>query len=201
MRLWDIKARVYSGLRHLPLIRKILEKEKKGLQFLLDHFTHFPSLLLDIGIGAGDTLDVFPEFILIIGLDASLPMILQARKKRPIYGVAGEASRLPFKSRCTEWVSAIGLTEYLKEPFAFLDEVDRILLPGGYFLMTISPPHFWNRLRSLLGHFLFLFNPCELEKEVARRGMMLLRKTKSGLQWQYLYQKKITPSEEKRCAE
>jgi len=162
------------------------------LQFLLEHFTRFPSFLLDIGTGAGDTLDVFPDSLSIIGLDSSLQMILQARKKRPIDAVVGNTLWLPFKSKCVEWVSAIGLTEYLRDPFPFLDEICRILLPGGYFLVSISPPHFWNRLRNVLGHSLFLLNPCEWEREVALRGMVLLRKTKSGLQWQYLYQKRIT---------
>lgn len=192
MQLWDVKASVYSWFRHLPLIRIILEKEKTGLRFLLEHFSHFPSFLLDIGTGAGDTLEMFPSSLPIIGLDASLKMLLQARKKRPIYGVVGYATQLPFKNRCIEWVSAIGLTEYLSNLYSFLDEICRILLPGGYFLVTISPPHFLNRMRKVLGHPLFLLSPSEWEREVAHRGMILLRKTKTGLQWQYLYQKRFT---------
>jgi ubiquinone/menaquinone biosynthesis C-methylase UbiE len=188
MDLWDLEAGVYDGLRRIPGIRRILEQEKRNLRSLLESVPKFPDILVDIGTGAGSTLDAFPKSAKRIGLDASFAMVRHSRKRLAAV-VVGDARQLPFKKRSIRFLSVVGVTEYFSEHHEFLKEVEIVLSPGGYFLVTVSPKKFLNWLRIGLGHSLHMVRPEKWERRMDRFPMVCLGRRRSLFQIQYLYQK------------
>ncbi len=63
-------------------------------------------------------------------------------KQKPFYQVDLSFEKLPFADNSFEVVTSFQLIEHLENPFNHLREVDRVLKPGGLFI--ISMPNGWN---------------------------------------------------------
>jgi ubiquinone/menaquinone biosynthesis C-methylase UbiE len=188
MKLWNVKAAIYSRFRRLPLFHRLLDSEIANLQSLLYIVPAPYRLVIDLGTGAGSTLDIFPDSISIIGLDRSPNMLKNAVKNRNgLLGVVGSAGHLPFRKDCTSMVSAIGITEYLRDKENFVDEVQRILKNEGHVLITISHPSFLNRLRSLLGERIYPIDTERWKEMLSNAGWICLGEKGTLIQKQYLY--------------
>ncbi len=185
--LWSLKSEFYDALRTLPLVRRILEQETEKLKMLVKGVPLESSWILEVGTGTGLALEVLPEGISVVGLDRSLRMVLKARSKRRITGIVGKACRLPLREGIVPFVSAVGLTEYLPDKGAFLDEVKRVVHSGGYFLVTIAPPGALNFLRNLLGSQIYSVGAESWETTVRKRGFTCIGFEKTVLQVQYLF--------------
>jgi SAM-dependent methyltransferase len=61
---------------------------------------------------------------------------------RPVPGVqvVGDVTRLPFGDGSAEEVVASSLLEHFRDPYSVLDEVHRVLAPGGRFMMRVPTP-------------------------------------------------------------
>jgi ubiquinone/menaquinone biosynthesis C-methylase UbiE len=101
--------------------------------------------VLDIGTGPGWLLiklhRLSPDLRL-VGLDISASMVVQARKNlaglRPadiIKLCVGKSSQLPFAVESFDTVVSTGSLHHWKDPLAGLNEVYRVLKPGGYAIM------------------------------------------------------------------
>jgi demethylmenaquinone methyltransferase/2-methoxy-6-polyprenyl-1,4-benzoquinol methylase len=118
-----------------------------------------PGRTLDIGTGTGRGAFAlarrFPEAE-IVGVDLSKGMLEEARRKTPddlasrVRFEEADAERLPFANESFDLVT-------LANMIPFFDELDRVLAPGGWVLITFSagpetpiyvPPE---RLRAELG--------------------------------------------------
>jgi SAM-dependent methyltransferase len=186
-RLWDLEAGAYHGLRRLPGLRFLLDAEKRNLASLLARVEAWPRAAVDVGTGAGSSLDLFPPGVRVTALDRSPAMLRRARLRRPVTAVLADASRLPLRDGSVRFLAAVGLTEYLADHVSFVAGARRALAPGGYFLVTVSPKGALNALRRLLGHRLHPADPGEWEDLVAASGFECLGKKKSLIQAQYLY--------------
>jgi ubiquinone/menaquinone biosynthesis C-methylase UbiE len=193
MGLWDLKAERYDGWRRLPALRWILEREKRNLRMLIDSASDCHGIRVDAGTGAGSTLDVFPRSGRIIGMDLSLSMIRMAASKRPMTGVVGDIRRLPFRGRSIDFLSVIGVLEYLPDFHAFLIEAADSLAEKGYLLVTISEPGPLNSLRRLLGHPLYPIHARAWETSLKSLPFRRIQRTKSLMQTQFLYRKETEP--------
>ncbi|GBC60227.1 hypothetical protein DENIS_1178 [Desulfonema ishimotonii] len=101
--------------------------------------------LLDIGTGPGWLLVKLHEKssdLRLTGLDISAPMITTARKNirrlglsEHIYFREGTAAHLPFAGNSFDIVVSTGSLHHWKEPVRGLNEVYRVLCPGGYALI------------------------------------------------------------------
>jgi len=101
--------------------------------------------LLDIGTGPGWLLVKLHQRcprLRITGLDASPSMVALARKNMAKAGLSdvievkeGKASRIPFADNSFDTVVSTGSIHHWKDPTAGLNEVHRVLKPGGYALM------------------------------------------------------------------
>jgi ubiquinone/menaquinone biosynthesis C-methylase UbiE len=188
MKLWNVKAAVYFRFRRLPLFRRLLDSEIANLRSLLRAIPSPYQLVIDLGTGAGSTLDIFPDSVSIIGLDHSPNMSKNAVKNRHgLLGVIGSTHHLPFRKNCTSMVSAIGITEYLRDKENFVNEVQRILKNQGYVLITISQPSFLNKLRNLLGERIYPIDPERWKKMLNNAGWICLGEKSTLIQKQYLY--------------
>ena len=103
--------------------------------------------VLDLGCGTGD---LFPFFarkgMPYVGVDLSPSMIERANSRHEELLVESEAEfmtgdceSLPFDAMSFDVVTAIALIEYLPDPARTLDEMSRVLKPGGILYLTV--PH------------------------------------------------------------
>jgi ubiquinone/menaquinone biosynthesis C-methylase UbiE len=101
-------------------------------------------LVLDVATGTGR----LPMALLrdrfagrIVGLDLSLGMLRQAHRKLQPYGdqvrlIWQDASHLPFDDGAFDAVTCLESLEFLPQPLEALDEMVRVLAPGGVLFLT-----------------------------------------------------------------
>lgn len=88
--------------------------------------------LLDIGCGTGLFTELYTERGEAAGLDISKRMIEKAVKRLPDHSfVVGTADRLPFQDESFDTCTSLLAFSYLNNPEKMLNEVYRILKPGG----------------------------------------------------------------------
>jgi ubiquinone/menaquinone biosynthesis C-methylase UbiE len=140
--LYDITAHKYDGI-------KAFEAEFEAfflVRPLLTHLKHIPNpFILDVATGTGR----LPYFLLeeptfhgrLIGLDASAKMLgVAAEKLRPYHFRASlvqqTAEQLPFPANSFDAVTCLEALEFLADPENALQEMKRVLKPGGTLLVT-----------------------------------------------------------------
>ena len=140
--LYDITAHKYDGIK---------EFESDAEQFflirpLLVRLRHTPNpLVLDVATGTGR----LPHFLLeastfngrVVGLDASGKMLKLAREKLRPFGhraslVQQVADQLPFANNQFDLVTCLEALEFFPSDTAALQEMIRVLKPGGSLLVT-----------------------------------------------------------------
>ena len=136
-------------LTALPLHRALLRSVECRLlsRYKFDH------PILDVGAGDGHFASVlFPDGV-DVGIDPSPDALVHAAK----WGVYGElrvasACKLPFPDESFASVISNCVLEHIPDLDAALDEIARVLKPGGFFATTVPSP---NYERFLLGATLF----------------------------------------------
>ena len=116
---------------------------------------------LDIGAGAGPYAAFFPDRI---SLDI---------EAAPGVGVVGDAHALPFAGRSFGQVLATEVLEHFVEPQRAIDEIWRVLEPGGRLLLTTrflfpihdGPGDYFRYTRYGLAHLLQRFEQVEITEE------------------------------------
>lgn len=189
MNLWNFKASFYQQTRQLFPFNLILAKERKNLKELLSNLNCRQHKILDVGAGAGSTLDLFPHNAEIFALDSSYHMLRRVSCDEIQHCVVANAHNLPFKSGSFDLVSAIGVFEYQPQPVDFLKELSRVLPPLGYLVLTYSQISFLNYLRFFSGHRLYLADSDKVAQVLNLCNFVLLAHKKSLIQTQLLIQK------------
>lgn len=100
-----------------------------------------PRAVLDLACGAGrHTAALRRRGYRTLGIDLSLTLL--ARQELP--GVAGDMRILPFAAGSFDWVlnffTSFGYFESERENFLVLEEILRVLAPGGWFLIDLMNP-------------------------------------------------------------
>ncbi|WP_440997119.1 class I SAM-dependent methyltransferase [Arhodomonas sp. SL1] len=113
---------------------------ESGLSTRVDAFaTRFPAAAgswLDAGCGAGTYVNVLHErgAAYVVGLDYSRPSLKRAREfvAHPQSGwLAGDVRALPFPDGCFDGVLCFGVTQTLRASDGLLEELVRVVRPGG----------------------------------------------------------------------
>ena len=105
-----------------------------------------PRAVLDLACGAGrHTAALRHRGYRTLGVDLSLTL-LAVMAERGLPRVAGDMRRLPFADATFDWVlnffTSFGYFELERENFLVLEEIVRVLTPGGRFLIdTLNPPY------------------------------------------------------------
>ena len=127
--------------------------------------------VLDVGCGPGNCTRWFSEAAgdgLVIGIDPSPTMLSRAVElggERIAY-VRGDGAALPFDDRQFDAVGTFGVLHVMDDPIAALDEMVRVLAPGGRLALAA----FWGRRkRRVKGVHVFARD--ELTGRLADRGM------------------------------
>jgi ubiquinone/menaquinone biosynthesis C-methylase UbiE len=122
---------IYHRARLDPFLDRVAEGRRGGL-------------VLDLGCGTGVVaLSAAARGFRVIGVDHSPEMLEIARRKVDAAGLAGrvelesgEADRLRFDDGEFDGVLCQGMLHHLPELGSCLDEVDRVLKPGGFLYLS-----------------------------------------------------------------
>lgn len=102
--------------------------------------------LLDVGGGSGRAAAALtgPDITVV---DASVGMLLRARRGRGLLGLAADAGRLPFRDGSVDAVTVVDAFHHLPDQDAALAEAARVLAPGGALVVReFDPDHPLGRL-------------------------------------------------------
>lgn len=152
--------------------------------------------VIDIGCGTGNYTRYFAEKAddgLVVGFDASPTMLAQAAadetSDNTVY-VRGDACALPFGDGEFNVVSSVGVLHMMEDWGAALDELVRMLAPGGRLaIATLCNRRGESGLRKAGG---WVFGPDELLGGLRERGVTEVRQQRFGW-WQIVFAQK--PSE------
>ena len=115
------------------------------LEKIKSHFANFEKLkLLDVGCGAGFLSNSLATHGLqVTGLDVSADSLAVAKKydkTQTAEYILGDAYRLPFPEASFDIVTAMDFLEHVDNPQLAIQEISRVLKPGGLFFF-----HTFNR--------------------------------------------------------
>ena len=86
---------------------------------------------LEIGCGRGAMPDVIRRYI---GLDVSVPALAAAASRFP--RIAADAELLPLRANTIEFLFSFAMLEHVPHPERVLEEIARVLRPGGVALLS-----------------------------------------------------------------
>lgn len=149
--------------------QEVIELFTRNLDRFLKSTSAVPTqgLFLDIGCGDGTDLflirDIFEKHLSywqFIGLEGDPDFVQICKMKQEYYKASGidfiasnVADKLPFRDGEIDLIYCSEVIEHLLSPEAFLQEIKRVLKPGGYLLLTtpnqpnIFQRSYWSRSR------------------------------------------------------
>lgn len=101
------------------------------LQWLARANTPLDGVVLELGCGMGPLSDVHAGYI---GLDFSHPALKRFPRERP--RVHGDMQRLPYRNASADFVFSWAALEHVPNPALVLDEILRIVRPGGVAMLA-----------------------------------------------------------------
>lgn len=93
--------------------------------------------VLDVGVGTGLSLPIYPDHCEIVGIDLSTDMLKQARKKKVKLGmdhvklIEMDAENLDFDDNTFDFVIATHVISVTPKPIKVIEEMRRVAKPDG----------------------------------------------------------------------
>jgi 2-polyprenyl-3-methyl-5-hydroxy-6-metoxy-1,4-benzoquinol methylase len=141
---WDDTANPFETRRRLEIIfdRVLADRDLSGLR------------LLDAGSGGGHFSAMSSSRgAEVVSLDMGLALLEQVAKRCKTRRTVGSVLALPFADASFDFVLSTEVVEHTPDPLAALDELSRVVRPGGALLVT-TPVRLWQpvvRAASALG--------------------------------------------------
>lgn len=117
--------------------------------------------ILEVGCGGGHVLRLFPESEL-TGVDVSGEMLRKAQRNLKGYRarlLKGELKELDLPAQGFDKIICSEVLEHAVDPARILEEIHRLLKPGGRAVITFPNDHLVNRLKTLIRHSGLSFLP------------------------------------------
>ncbi|MDH5637499.1 MAG: class I SAM-dependent methyltransferase [Nitrospinota bacterium] len=98
--------------------------------------------ILDVGVGTGLSLPLYPGHCDVVGVDLSASMLAQAKRKVEKLGLTNvtlremDACALDFEDDTFDYVVATHIISVVPEPIRVIDEMKRVTKPGGTFVIV-----------------------------------------------------------------
>ncbi len=128
----------FAGRRELL---KTLLKGKKGCK------------ILDLGCGTGSNIKTLEAYGLVFGADSSRLALKLAKDKNIKRLEVANAEELPFGNVVFDIVVCLDVLEHILNDKKVVDEVFRVLKPGGLLVLTVPAFQFlWSGMDDFLGH-------------------------------------------------
>ncbi len=165
--MFDSLASGYD-LGMLPLEVAVLRRMRRRA------FPKVAGRVLEVGVGTGVNLPLYPPGATVVALDRSGPMLQRALRRpsrAPVHAVHADLHHLPFRDSAFDAVTGSLVFCSVAEPERALGEVHRVLRPGGRLLLL---EHTRGRglgawLTDLLHPLWFAWNGvCHLNRETVR---------------------------------
>ena len=143
---------VYSDDRLLPVIYR--DRHKEALAWIWELELKPNARVLEVGCGAGlITIALARSGYIVDALDPATTMIQMTRDHAADQGVqdrihthSADVHALPFEAQTFDLVIAIGVIPWLHSERVALQEIQRVLKPGGYLLLTADNSARLNRI-------------------------------------------------------
>ena len=92
--------------------------------------------LLDVGVGTGLSLPLYPKGLTVVGVDLAGQMLAQARKRGRRHGIETrlaqmDAQRMGFPDGCFDLAVVAYIASVVPDPRALMREVARVVRPSG----------------------------------------------------------------------
>src|SRR5208282_6472487 len=93
--------------------------------------------VLEVGVGTGISLDAYPGYVHVVGIDPSADMLAVAIKKtrenrwNHIDLREGDALNLDFPDNSFDWVTSFHVMTVVPDPPRMMKEMVRVCKPGG----------------------------------------------------------------------
>jgi phosphatidylethanolamine/phosphatidyl-N-methylethanolamine N-methyltransferase len=131
------QSRVYSDLAHLydaVFGRAFVDHEHE----VIEELSFRPNQqVLEVGVGTGISLDAYPPYVHIVGIDPSEKMLEHAIAKTKENGWGhievrpGDAQNLDFPDNSFDWVTTFHVMTVVPDPQRMMAEMVRVCKPGG----------------------------------------------------------------------
>jgi len=138
-------------------------------------------LLVEIGLGTGSLLPrLSPQWRRLIGIDQSPAMLAEAgRRVQSLEGCEielrlGEMAALPLPDGQAEAVLMNMVLHHASQPARVLQDVRRVLRPGGRLVLADLPAHDCDWAREVLADVWLGFDPAELARWLKTSGFEVL---------------------------
>jgi ubiquinone/menaquinone biosynthesis C-methylase UbiE len=179
-----LHTRIGSGISMAEEVQEVLEMSGKDQV----------CVVADLACGTGHYARAFAKKLpeaLIYGMDISLSMLEQGRKKAQREGLItvtflrGDIYQLPFENESVDWVNCSGTLHLFPNLAPIWREISRILRPSGVFTaMTITlVPGLIHKLQKRLmdrGRATF-FNPHQLSEDLDAVGLSSFQYKRHGV--------------------
>ncbi len=188
--LWNLKAKLYHKVRSRFPLNLILKRENQNLELMLRSLDIHNKKVMDLGTGIGNAIRHFKNSNIMFAIDFSFSMLHVARQIYPyVHFVQANALTVPLKANSMDCITAVGLTEYLKNLEPLFKEIYRLLKSKGFLILTFSPYGIWTRLRLLFGLPIYPRTLDELISIARNERFQHIKNSHSLMQRQVLLQK------------
>jgi phosphatidylethanolamine/phosphatidyl-N-methylethanolamine N-methyltransferase len=129
-RIYDLWAKFYDHTFHLMF----RHRQRRAIQEMR---LRPGQRVLDLGVGTGLTLDLYPADVKVVGVDLSRGMLKQAQAKVDEHGynhvelLQADAMNLPFAEQSFDHVLISHVISVVSDPVKLLDVARRVVKRGG----------------------------------------------------------------------
>lgn len=136
------ESRVYSDLAHLydhVFGRVFVDREHEVIEAL---GFRPGQRALEVGVGTGISLDAYPPYIHVTGIDRSASMLAHAVAKTRENNLghidlrSGDAQALEFPDNSFDWVLTFHVMTVVPDPRRMMSEIIRVCKPGGRIIVV-----------------------------------------------------------------
>lgn len=196
-----MNSKIFASLYETLIWRRLhtrigsgISMEKEVQEVLEMSGTDLAQVVADLACGTGHYARAFARKLpeaLIYGLDISLSMLNQGRKKAKREGLTnimflrGDIYQLPFEDESVDWVNCSGTLHLFSNLTPIWREISRILRPSGLFTamtITLVPGLIHKLQKSLMdrGRATF-FNPHRLGEDLNAVGLSSFQYKQHGV--------------------
>ena len=158
----------YSGRRGLVL-SEVARLHKR--------FPNKSMKILDAGCGTGINLKYLQTYGDAYGLDISEEALEFSRIRGLTPTICGSMDKLPLKSGFFDLVVALDVIEHIQDDISAINELNRVLRPGGYLIVTVPAFQFLWSNHDLAVHHKRRYTRSELSDLIRLGGFRIERAT------------------------